>query len=131
MDEPKRQPVANLSHLAQGAVGDIEKLLVQHLDLLRSEVKQALRKAGEAAELVAAGTGAGVAGGILGFLAVAHLVHETTGLPLWACYGLVGGGLGVLAKTLIRSGLQEAATLELIPNETVQEVKKELTGATA
>jgi hypothetical protein len=83
-----------LASVAEGIIDDIRKLVGEHVDLLRTEVKQELRQAGTAAASLGTGAGLAALGGVMGTLMVVHLLHRATRLPLWACYGLVGGALG-------------------------------------
>ena len=131
MDEQRGQTGAGLANLAQGAVQDIEQLLSQHLDLLRAEVKQELGNIREAALSLTAGAGATAAGGILGTLAAVHLLHRLSGMPLWLCYAITGGGMGLQGSGLICTGVKQASKVDLVPKQTVQTIKEELTGSNA
>lgn len=106
-DEP------DLSTLIGDLVGHAERLVGQQLDLLRSEVREELRRAGGAA--LSFGTGAGVlaAGGFLVPPMLAHLLHRHTKLPLWACYGLLAGALGAAGVGLLARARRQAAGLHL------------------
>jgi hypothetical protein len=76
---------------------------------------------------VAAGGGLAAAAGILSGMMLAQLLHRATGLPLWASYGAVGGALGAAGAALLRSGGKGLAGLHLIPPQTAQAVKENLT----
>ncbi len=121
----------SLSNLVQGALKEVEKVMGQRLERMRDEIMEELKHAGGAAGSVLAGSGAGVASGLVGTLAVVHLLHDLTGLPLSLCYGLVAGGLGLAAVGLLGKGVQEVAKLDLIPEHPVQAVKEALTGTSA
>ncbi len=105
----------SLSDLLAGVVGDCGKLLGQQADLLREEVGQELRKAGGAGLEMAAGGGLVAAGGLLSGLALAHLLHKATGLPMWCCYGGAAGACGLAAAALLRSGARGLADVQLLP----------------
>lgn len=123
-----RQPASSdLSHLAEGTIRDIETLIGQHLDLLKSELKQEIVKARDAAVGISAGAGAVAVGGALGTLALVHLLQRVTRLPLWACYGAVGGSLGLLGAASITAGVRRASDLSLVPRQTAEVLKEELT----
>jgi hypothetical protein len=123
------QPSApsEISHLAEGALRDVERLLGQHLDLLKSELKEELTRARDAALGISAGAGAAAAGAALGTLMAVHLLHRVSRLPLWACYGAVGGSLGLLCAGLLRGGVKRAADLSLVPRQTAAVLREELT----
>ena len=123
-----RQPASSdLSRLAEGTIRDIETLIGQHFDLLKTEMKQELAKARDAAVDVGAGVGAVAVGGALGTLALVHLLQRVTRLPLWACYGAVGGSLGLLGAASIAAGVRRASDLNLVPRQTAEVLKEELT----
>jgi hypothetical protein len=129
MDEQRGQTAPRLSNLAGGVVSDFEELIGQHFDMIRAEVKQELRQVSNAVGSLTAGAGATAAGGILGTLAAVHLLQKLTGLPLWACYALVGGGLGLLGGGLVARGVKQVSDVDLLPRETFQTVKEELAGS--
>lgn len=97
---------------------DARQLLAQQIDLFRAEVGQELRRAGGAAASVAGGAGLTAAGGLISGFALAHLLNRVTGLPLWACFGLVGGGLGAAGVKLLLAGKEGFAGLRPLPQST-------------
>src|SRR3954447_15662794 len=62
--------------LGRDILGDVEKLIGQHFDLLRQEVKDELAKAAGAGLAVTTGAGATAVGGLLGVLAAVHLLQK-------------------------------------------------------
>jgi hypothetical protein len=124
---PRQPASSDLSRLAEGTIRDIETLIGQHFDLLKSEMKRELAKARDAAVDVGVGVGAVAAGGALGTLMVVHLLHRVTRLPLWACYGAVGGSLGLLGAASLTAGVRRASDLSLVPRQTAEVLKEELT----
>jgi hypothetical protein len=105
----------HLDSLAKGILDDAQNLLTEHLELFRSEVKEELGKARIAA--LSLGTGAGLValGGVLSALTVAHLLHRSTRLPLWSCYGIVSGLLGATGVGLLYNASRTIATVQLAP----------------
>jgi len=83
--------------------------------LLRSEVGEELQQAKTAALSMGAGAGLIATGGILSALMLVHGLHRSTRLPLWGCYGLVGGLLGAMGTGLLAAGRYEASRVELAP----------------
>jgi hypothetical protein len=43
------------------------------------------------------------------------LVNNATALPLWACYGIVGGLFAVVGGVLLVLGKQKMARLHVVP----------------
>ena len=108
------------------AVRDSEKLVAQQLQLLRSEVAEEVGKAKTAAVQLGAGAGLLAAGGLLTTLMAVHLLHRTTRLPLWACYGLVGGTLGAAGAGLLTAGARQAGRVSLVPEQTTAALMENL-----
>lgn len=117
---------ADLSSVAHDAIRDVEKLIGQHFDLLRSEILQEFDRGKTAAQAMAAGAGLAAGGGVLGTLAVVHGLHKFLGLPLWSCYGLVGGAMGVAGAKLLAAGREQAADIRLIPPRTARVLKEDV-----
>jgi hypothetical protein len=118
----------DLTTLLKEIVEDSETLLDQQLSLLRAEVHEQLQRAGEAALSLGAGAGLVATGGALSALMVVHALHKATRLPLWACYGLVGGTLGAWGARLLAAGRREAASVRLLPPpRTAAALKENLT----
>jgi hypothetical protein len=113
------------SSLVQGIVNDAQRLIEQQFRMLRSELSQEFDKVRGAAVSLGSGVGLVAAGGILGTLMAAHFLHEKTRLPLWSCYGLVGGLLGVAGSGLIGTGMAEAAQVRLIPQQTAEALRED------
>jgi hypothetical protein len=111
--------------LVKGVVSDVGKLLDQQFQLLRSEFSQELDKARGAVVSMGAGAGLVGAGALLGTLMAVHLLHEKTRLPLWGCYGLVGGLLGVAGAGLVGTGAAKAAQVHLVPPQTAETLRQD------
>lgn len=106
---------AELSTLVGGIVQDTTTLLTQQIELLRAELVQELRRAGGGVASLAAGGGLVAAGGLLSGMTLAHLLHRSTRLPLWLCYGAVAGGLGATGLGLLVQGRESIAQAQLVP----------------
>lgn len=105
---------------------DAVRIFDLHVDLLRSEMKQTASEVTPAVASLAAGAGLVAAGGLLGSLALAHGLHRTGRLPLWGCYGLVGGLLGAVGAGLMGSGGRKLSGIDLVPRETLATLKEDL-----
>lgn len=116
----------NLKELLGGVVGDLEKLFVQHVTLLRSEVQQNLEHAQGAALSFAVGSGLLVGSGVLATQAVAQALQRLTGLPLWACYAALAGLSGGAALKLLDDARERAARVQLAPVQTARTLKEDL-----
>jgi hypothetical protein len=70
------------------------------------------------------GIGLAAIGGWLLILMLVHLLHALTALPLWACYGIVGGLLAAGGIGLLVLGKQKLVQLHLVPQDTVETMKE-------
>jgi hypothetical protein len=112
---PAKAHEPDLANLVREIVRDSETLIGQQLDLLRAEVRRELGEAKGAAVMIGAGAGLVATGGVLTVLMAVHGLQRATRLPLWGCYGLVGGLLGAAGAGLLAAGGREAAGVHLIP----------------
>ena len=117
-NQPTNSDEGDLRTLLGNVVQDSKQLISQQLDLLRTEVGQEVRQAGTALAECAGGGGLAAAGGLLSGLALAHLIRDVTGIPLWLCYGLAAGGLGAAGVSLLRAGRDGLSELRPLPQTT-------------
>lgn len=121
-DHEKLSPWEQIKPIAQ----DAERLMGLHADLLRSELRESVGEISPALASIGAGAGLAAAGGFLGSLMLVHGLHRSTRLPLWGCYGLVGGLLGAVGVGLMGTGARRLSTASLIPHETIATLKEDL-----
>lgn len=107
-----------ITPLLGGILQDARALLRQEIALLRSETKQELGKVKTAGIYVAIGSGLSLAGIILFFTMIAHLLSVRFPVhPIWVWYGVVtlfAGGAAALflsfARAMLRSTNKESLT---------------------
>lgn len=116
----------DLGTLVGMIAGDTERLLGLHLDLLRSELRGEVREVVAAVASMGAGAGLVATGGILGSVMAVHGLHQATRLPLWKCYGLVGGLLATVGAGMLVTGARRAANVSLAPRQTIEALKENL-----
>jgi hypothetical protein len=117
---------SKLSGRIEPVVQDAERLVGLHVDLLRAELRQAAGEASPALASLGAGAGLAAAGGLLGSLALVHGLQRTTRMPLWTCYGLVGGVLGAVGVGLMGTGGRRLSEVGFVPHETLAALKEDL-----
>ena len=118
---------ASVTELFSGILSDVQNLLGQHFDLVRTEIREEVDQAKSA--LVSTGIGVGLmaVGGLVSTEMAAHLIHKTTGLSLWASYGVVAGVLGGAGFGLLMRAKNQAAQVSLgLPPQTVATLKEDI-----
>ena len=112
-----REPT--LGELLTGLMHDAQRLLQQEVALAKYEIRVETRKIILAVMALGLGIVIAAVGGGLLILMLVHLLHTLTVLPLWACYGIIGGLFAVVGIVLLVLGKQKLARIHLIPQETV------------
>lgn len=102
------QPEQSLVSLLGGIIGDASDLMVQQLRMTKLEVQDDLRKTKAAAISLAIGLGIMALGVILLSLMLVQVLATLTSLPLWGCYGIVGGIFALVGGLLLATGKEKA-----------------------
>jgi len=118
---PSAEP--SLAALIGGIINDARDLLLQEFTMAKLEVQDELRKTKAAAISFGIGIGIAAVGGLLLIFMVVHLLHAITPLPLWGCYGIVGGVLLLSGFIVLYTGKKAAEEIGVVP-ETVETLKE-------
>jgi len=118
---PSAEP--SLAALIGGIINDARDLMLQEFTMAKLEVQDELRKTKAAAISLGIGIGIAAVGGLLLLLMLVHLLHALTPIPLWGCYGIVGGVLLLAGLLLLYSGKKTAEEIAVVP-ETVETLKE-------
>jgi hypothetical protein len=110
--------------LLGGIAKDAKDLLLREVALTKLEVQYELSKAKTAAIALGIGFGTMAAGGMLLMLMAVHALAAFTVVPLWGCYGVVGGVLVLLGGVLLAMGKTKAEKLDMVPPATVERIKE-------
>jgi Putative Actinobacterial Holin-X, holin superfamily III len=124
-----REPT--LAELLTGLIHDATALLRQEVALATHEVRAEFRNTIRAVMSLGIGIGIAAIGGWLLILMLVHLLHALTALPLWACYGIVGGLFAVGGIVLLVLGKNSLARLHLVPQKTVETMQENVQWITA
>jgi hypothetical protein len=117
----------SITQLVGGIVNDVQTLLRQELQLAKSEVREEWAKTKTAAGSIAAGAGLlTLAGLLIGFAVVYALAAIAPGLPLWACFGIIGLALGLIGGILVVIGRSAASEINVIPPQTAESLKEDV-----
>jgi hypothetical protein len=120
---PAEETNPSMTSLVSGIVTDLQRLLRQEMELARTEVRHEWDKAKTAAGALAVGAGLLAVGGLLLCFMFVHLIHYF-GLPLWGCFGIVGGVLLLAGVVLEGTGYARAKSVHVVPPQTAQTLKE-------
>jgi len=125
---------ASFTSLVKGIVNDVGDLIKQEFRFASAELRTDLRRTGEASRSLAIGIAIALPGLGLLLLMLVHLLHWLTlpagadpaGLPLWACYAIVGGLLTLGGGLLAWAGKKKFDSFNPLPDETAKNIKENL-----
>jgi VIT1/CCC1 family predicted Fe2+/Mn2+ transporter len=105
-------------------VSDAKELLRQEVALAKYEISQEVSKTKVALISLGTGIGIGAIGALLLILMLVHLLNAFAALPLWACYGIVGGVLAIIGVLMVYTGKNKIAHIGMVPEQTVETMKE-------
>lgn len=133
-NEVHTQSEPGLTSLLGGIISDFGDLIRQEIRFAKAEVKSDLSKTREAVSILAVGIGIASVSGMLLVWMLVYLLHWLTipagdvldpaKLPLWACFGIVGGILAVIGGITIQTGRGKLQSNNPLPEQTVENVKE-------
>jgi hypothetical protein len=95
--------------------------------LAAHELQQELGKTGTAVRAFSVGIALAALGGLLLILMLVHLLQALTGLPLWACYGIIGGLCAAGGIVMLLKGKRTVSDVHMVPRKTVETIKENAT----
>ena len=126
-NDVKSPPEQSFTTLVSGIIADAQQLIQQQFAMFRQEIRDDVRKSKEAAILLGAGVSIGLASSVLLLLMLSHLLHwAVPELPLWACFGIVGGVLGTLGGALVYAGVKKLGSFNTLSGPSAQTMKENL-----
>lgn len=124
MNEPSYHSEPSLAQLLSDLVTDAKQLLRQELALAKHEIRDEVRKTKAAVMSLGIGIGMAAIGGFLLTFMLVYGLNALTGLPLWACYGIIGGMFVVIGVVLLYLGKNKMARIDVVPPLTVATMKE-------
>ena len=113
--------------LVRGIVADAQHLIGQQLAMFRQEIRDDLRKGKIVVLVLAAGVGITIVGSVLLLLTLPLLLNWAVPvLPLWACFGIIGGILAVSGGFLLFVGVRKIESFDLLSNQATEAFKENL-----
>ena len=124
--EQTTPPRLRVMDLIGGILFDIKSLLRQEVHLLRDELKLQISTGGRAVSKFFIGAALGIVGALFLLLMLVHGLHDWTVLPLWACYGLVGGLLSGIGIALVVRAQSVVGSFQVTPRRTLYTMKENI-----
>jgi putative superfamily III holin-X len=117
---------ATISALVRGIAKDLQELLKQQLALFKYELQDDLARTKTAGRFLVVGLVALMMGAGLLLLTLVFFLNWATTLPLWGCFGIVGGVLTLAGGILVGMGKKKLSALKLLPVQSAQALKENL-----
>jgi len=117
----------NVGELVTGIVHDAQQLFSQQLTLFKTELREDFSKTREAMVSLAVASGLLLLGCILLSLMLVYLLDRLVPtLPLWGCFGIVGGAFAVIGGLLAAQGIQKLRSFNPLPDKTAKGLEENL-----
>lgn len=116
--------IKSVAALIGEILADAHTLLMQELQLAKHELQEEGRKTLSGSVAVAGGIFLALFGGLFLLFMFVHLLNALTELPLWACFGIIGGVLVIVAITLLAVGVNRVKQVKMLPVRTVETLKE-------
>jgi len=129
-------PDQSLTGLVKGIITDMGALIRQEIRFARAEMNTDIQKTKESIAVLAAGAAIASLGVLLLAWMLVHLLHWLTipaelarsadpaTVPLWGCFGIVGGVLLAIGAALALAGKKKLDSFNPLPDETANTVKE-------
>jgi uncharacterized membrane protein YqjE len=120
----KQESDQSMTRLISGIISDAQELVRQQLAMFRTELKEDVRRTKQALVALVVGLAlVSVGAALLCFMAVYGL-EAAFELPLWACFGIVGGVLAIGGGLAFYSAYKQFNDLNPLPDESAQALKE-------
>lgn len=118
---------ASVTQLVGGIVHDAQDLMRQQLALFRAEIQEDVRKTKDAVISLACGFFLAQIGiSLLSFMLVYLLGHFQPQLPLWQCFGIVGGVFALGGLLCVGGAFFYLRSFNPLPDESARALKENL-----
>ena len=125
-DTVTHQP--SMTELVSGIVSDAQTLIRQQVSMLRTEIKEDMRRTKEAAKYMGFGAGLAALGGLFLVISLVYLLNWLApALPEWACWAIVGGVLFVGGAGAMYAGKRIFDSFNPLPDKSAQALEENLT----
>lgn len=116
----------SMSSLLSGIFSDVQELFKQQMALFKTEVRNDVRRTGQATIYLAVGGIVLLIGVILLCLMAVYALEAYTTLKLWACFGAVGGAITLVGGGLLFFGREKFRSFNPLPDESFAALQENL-----
>ena len=116
----------SLSALVSGIFTDAARLFALELDLARIDILEDIRRAQGFFTLLMLGLTIAAIGLAMVLAMAAFLVNASAALPLWACFGIIGGITFLVGAAFIVWAYGKRAQVDFIPQRIAEAVKEDI-----
>jgi hypothetical protein len=117
--------------LVRGIIADAQHLIGQQLSMFRQEIRDDVRKGKQVILILVVGVGITVGANVLLLLMLPLLLNWAVPvLPLWTCFGIIGGVLAPVGGILLYLGVRKIESFDLLSNQAVEAFKESMTWKT-
>ena len=120
------EPGVSVTSLLRGIVSDAQDLIQQQLALFRAEIKDDFRKTVGILIVIVSGALMVAVGAVLLCFMLVHLLNSIAPdtLPLWACFGIVGGCVVLVGGIVAYAAAARFKTFNPLPDDSVQALQE-------
>lgn len=122
---------SSLTELVSGIVSDAQTLIRQQVTMLRAEVKEDVRRTKDAAIYMGIGAGVAALGSLFVVIGLVYLLNWfVPGLPLFACWMIVGGVIVLGGGIAFVVGKRLFNSFNPLPDKTINALQENLSWIT-
>ena len=116
----------SLAQLVSGIADDAQKLIHQQYQMLRSEVKEDMRRTKAAVQYLGVGAGLAVVGALFLLISLPLLLNWAFNWPAWGGWALMGGVLAVVGGVALYAGKRIFDKNNPLPDKTLNALEENI-----
>jgi len=125
-NEPQSMENSSWSELLSGIVNDVAQLFAREVELAKLEIFEDIRATKAFVVLLAVGGLTAAMGAFMILLMLAYLLNETTALPLWGSFGVVGGIALLVGLGLLLWANHKKSDVDFVPQRATKAIKEDI-----
>ena len=114
----------SVTSLVRGILNDAQELFRQQTALLKTEIREDLRKAREAALSLVVGVSVAFLGVLLLLFALVYLLSWASGLDPWVSFAIVGGIVLAIGLAFVYAGKKRFESFDPLPDQTAEALRE-------